>query len=126
MSTHIHRAHVAAHICDICARSFKKKALLGLHYQRVHTDEVRPKVQCTTCGALLADERCLRLHNVRHQDHVAVECALCKKVMSNKHSLSHHMRYVHSERVFPCTICPKSFKRPMELRVIDKWTPYWR
>lgn len=116
MSSHIQSVHVAAHICDICAHTFKSKFQLKSHYQKVHIGDTKPKVQCTICAAWLTDERCLRRHVERHQQ-VAVSCPLCGKLARSKSSLASHIQYVHGGRLFPCTVCDKSFKRAIGLRV---------
>lgn len=71
MASHIQGVHAASHMCDSCGDCFKAKAQLVEHVRRIHTGERKPKVQCGTCGALLADAGNLRKHMQRH-DQVAV------------------------------------------------------
>lgn len=109
--------HVARHICDICATVFKSRTGLTKHVRRVHSDEPKqPKVQCTVCGNWLSDGRGLKKHMDRHEQ-TEQTCQLCGKVTPNLHALGAHMRYVHSERIHKCTLCEKSFKKEIGLKV---------
>lgn len=113
---HMRAVHIAAHICDMCGVTFKTKSMVIEHSRRVHSGIRKPKVQCGTCGALLADEQNLRKHQERHNQ-VAVACDLCGRVTPNQFALAAHMRSMHSTKEFPCTMCDKSFKRAIGLRV---------
>lgn len=102
-------------MCDSCGACFKAKAQLTEHVRKVHTGESKPKVQCGTCGALLADAGNLRKHMQRHEQ-VAVACPLCGKVSPNQFSLNGHMRYVHGTQEFACTMCDKTFRKAITLK----------
>lgn len=50
LQTHIRGVHENrnAHMCDICAKTFKSKLFFEQHCLE-HSDVRRPKVQCTLC-----------------------------------------------------------------------------
>lgn len=116
LANHIRGVHenAFAHMCHICAKTFKSKQVYELH-QRAHMEQAPPKLQCTICGSWLKHEHSLRKHMARH-DQQAEVCKLCNKVAPNSHALANHMRYVHSERAHKCTMCEKAFKKPIGLR----------
>lgn len=55
---------------------------------------------------------------MRYHNDTPRECSICNKVYPNKNSLNSHIRYVHKEKNFQCTMCDKSFKIAIQLKVI--------
>lgn len=121
LANHIRGVHenAFAHMCHICAKTFKSKQVYDLHLQHEHLDTEPPKLQCSICGNWLKHEHSLRKHMARHGQTEEV-CKLCNKVAPNRHALGNHMRYVHSERSYKCTMCDKAFKKPIGLKVNKK------
>lgn len=62
-------------------------------------------------------ESSLRAHLARHKD-TTHKCPKCGKETSSRDSLQNHLRYVHAERKYNCTLCEKAFKKPIGLRVM--------
>lgn len=52
-----------------------------------------------------------------HIDTTTHPCKICTKVCANKQALNGHMRAVHVDRKYSCTLCDKAFKDPKPLRV---------
>jgi transposase len=44
-------------------------------------------------------------------------CSTCGKISPNKKAMLNHIRTVHVDRIFDCSVCDKSFKRATNLKV---------
>lgn len=57
------------------------------------------------------------MHMRYHTDTSTYPCPKCGKMYPNKQALGSHMRTVHVDRKFSCSLCDKAFKTPKPLRV---------
>jgi ribosomal protein L37AE/L43A len=49
------------------------------------------------------------------QEHV---CDICEKIYPNRKALSSHKIHMHvKQKVYECSVCEKSFKKPLSLKV---------
>lgn len=104
-------------MCEICAKVFKKQRSYELHFMVEHTNSVQ-KVQCELCGIWLKHEEMLRQHKMRHRETVQT-CPICGRQSKNRKSLASHLKRVHTEALFKCNVCEKSFKRQLALKVTE-------
>lgn len=100
-------------MCEICARSFVDKVNLTVH-KRTHS--TLPRLQCPYCDARLKNKITLKIHMRVHNPSIHT-CTICSKELATKNALMNHIQYVHSEKKFKCTICDKTFKKALTLKV---------
>lgn len=117
MKLHVLKVHQRIHeqICDVCARVFYTKEGFQ-HHLLSHQQIEETKVQCSYCGEWLKNRGSLSKHVKRHTD-TPQKCKFCDKVKPNRSALTHHVRLVHRKAAYPCTLCDKTFKRPLALTV---------
>ncbi|PSN55600.1 hypothetical protein C0J52_04048 [Blattella germanica] len=95
-------------ICNICNKSFARKAFLEGH-TRTHTGE-RPYA-CEFCQSAFNDRSNLRKHTRIHfkVPPVTVDCEICNKTFFNINTLRKHARLHAGDKPYICEICSKSF-----------------
>lgn len=81
----------------------------------MHTN-IQQKVRCELCGKWLKHEYGLKEHMRRHSA-TNEKCESCGRISANKKALRAHIRIVHGDPAFRCTICDKTFKRTKTLKV---------
>lgn len=118
LSRHIHQVHdsVNIQICEICAKPFKSIRSYENHYRVAHTEQDQ-RVQCEICGRWLKHINSLKEHKRLHTIS-AEQCQFCGKMSSNKKYLKAHIRAVHHDPTFKCSVCEKSFRVERVLKVL--------
>ncbi|KAJ2941947.1 hypothetical protein O0L34_g10765 [Tuta absoluta] len=48
---------------------------------------------------------------IKHGNLPPVTCTVCRKTIKNKHSLYHHMKFVHTDKTVHCDVCNKWYSR---------------
>ncbi|XP_038106969.1 zinc finger protein 425-like [Culex quinquefasciatus] len=94
--THQRRHRDQAYTCITCKKSFKEKFELDRHVKQVHRE--RPK---------------------RAPPAMKFHCSECDKTFTLEKLYKNHM-VRHGERIFKCTLCPKSFVLKCDLRKHEK------
>lgn len=107
------------HVCHVCAKEIKDKHSFEKHV-RSHFGDIGPRVKCPLpdCDSWLKDEDNLRQHLQRHNpEGKSYKCDVCEKECKNRRALTNHKRYSHSNEIFQCEQCFKTFKKSISLRV---------
>ncbi|XP_077298944.1 uncharacterized protein LOC143920107 [Arctopsyche grandis] len=100
------------HYCDICSKSFNRKAKLSEHMS-VHTG-VKP-LKCDICSKSFNIKYKLSEHMSVHSGVKPYKCDVCFKSFPSKYRLSVHMDIHTGVRPHKCDICLKSFHRKFTL-----------
>lgn len=110
-------------ICQVCGKEIKDNKGFEKHV-RSHFEDSGPRVKCLypNCDSWLKDDENLKIHMRRHNRNDNAEgkmykCPECDKVCSNMNKLKYHKQYTHSNKIFTCDVCDKTFKRAISLRV---------
>lgn len=109
----LHHQPNSTKICDVCAKTFSCVKTFQSHWM---THSSQPRMQCTICGKWLKSKDSLRSQLRRHND-TQHACQYCQKKTPNRQALANHILYVHSEKTHKCTLCDKTFKAAMGLKV---------
>ena len=96
----VHRKHFG---CNICYRTFRKKAH-GLVHMAEHEGE--RGFQCDQCGNDYKRAGDLKSHTKLCLDVELVKCDLCEKCFKGKQRLKLHRRRFHVD-LYQCPDCPK-------------------
>lgn len=119
LTAHIKRAHIAPpEVCDFCGKEFKCKYYLKLHRNEAHMGMEIKRIQCNLCGVSMRENHLsihMKCHNAQTEPHLI--CSICSKELKNKISMKSHMRFVHGNREHQCTICGKTFRASIALKV---------
>lgn len=102
-------------VCEVCGKGFPARTSLEKH-ELTHVDQNLTKVQCGICSKWLRNEYSLREHKKTHKQ-AAQKCAHCDTLAYNANEMKIHISQFHSEHKHQCSICQKSFIRPIRLRV---------
>ena len=112
----LHKQQVAGDYrfqCDICLKKF----VSGSHYKgHMNSHTGQRDHQCMKCGKLFGQKSSLNRH-LEHCPKVKVDrskdehkCLECNKVYSSRDTLASHVQGLHSNTVFRCKFCNKSYK----------------
>ncbi|XP_058444478.1 transcription factor grauzone-like [Malaya genurostris] len=101
-------------ICDICAKGFHLRSQFLLH-KIEHRNPTELKMQCEICQRWLKNRPNWRRHMQQHEQ-TEVTCDICGHVSPHQRALMGHKRRQHRDRQYPCTLCPKTFRKPITLR----------
>lgn len=122
------RKHCKTHIetdlcCPGCNSAFKTKEELKLHEDSYYMFKMKNKIEiptesydgqtCLICSKTFTSKgnfklHYLRIHSLKHQDHV---CEICGKSFYDKHNHATHMLHVHTDhRPYKCHVCQLGFK----------------
>lgn len=103
------------HVCEKCGRAFSAPSLLAQH-AITHVDRAITQIQCDVCFKWVKNEGILRTHKLTHIQ-IPLKCPHCDKVKFNERALRSHISLSHEPPKHQCTICHKSFARPLMLKV---------
>lgn len=104
-------------VCDKCGKGFRGPSQLMKH-AATHGDE---KVQCDICGKWQKHEYSLQEHKARAHRRAPQKCPHCDTLAYNPNEMKIHMSQFHSQHKHQCSICQKSFARPVRLKVCVRW-----
>ena len=96
-----------------CGFKFTTTKKMEDHVRRVHT-EVK-KFKCDKCDKSYSRPSGLHNHKMTKHDKTTVECPDCMRRI-NSVKISDHMRVVHGDRPYKCTICGKNFSHIYNLK----------
>lgn len=101
------------HKCDLCSRSFKRKAHLQRHY-RLHTGE-KPYA-CNVCHMRFTRSERRNQHIEReHKQTNISNCQYCGKGFHSEDERVTHMSLHLENRFFECSVCKKGFEKASAL-----------
>ncbi|XP_052859725.1 zinc finger protein 568-like [Anopheles cruzii] len=104
------------YICDVCAKSFKKKSDYNIHKRLVHLKQYI-SVECEICKKWLKDVTYLTTHIRKCHKTKTFACDTCGKVFATSWSLKHHIRSAHmTKETFLCSICGKNLASKNSLK----------
>lgn len=103
--------------CEICGKSLNISRVESHRLLHISKEErTKNRVQCGVCYEWFLSPDRLKVHEITHSVS-QVECQMCHKIFKHKDKLVGHIRRMHSEREFKCTLCPSAFVREKELKV---------
>ncbi|XP_032240025.2 uncharacterized protein LOC5514480 [Nematostella vectensis] len=95
--------------CHGCDRQFTTRRALNIHF-RVHTEE--HYFQCEECPRKCDSEETFLMHMRLHEG--SFKCPKCPMTFPRRSRLAVHVR-THSDKVFQCDQCGKSFRHSRSL-----------
>ncbi|XP_063707835.1 gastrula zinc finger protein XlCGF42.1-like [Culicoides brevitarsis] len=107
-----HTEHKEFH-CLVCGKEFPVKVDFTRH-QRIHTNEKR--FTCSICGKSFTDRSTHLKHEKIHLGLKPFKCQLCPKSFTHKFVLENHILVHTGLKNFPCTQCKKRFSRKIKLK----------
>lgn len=103
-------------VCEVCGKGFPSRRSLERH-EITHVDRSLTEVQCDICGKWQKNQNTLYTHKKTHKQ-AAQKCPHCDTLAYNANEMKVHMSQFHqASNKHQCTICQKSFIRPIRLRV---------
>ncbi|XP_065076228.1 zinc finger protein OZF-like [Ochlerotatus camptorhynchus] len=102
--------------CEYCGQEYPSKVSL-LHHVKLHTTAT----SCEICGKIFKERHKLRLHiQRRHEKLKKYECNICKKKLGSLDSVQIHIKTYHSNQVFKCSYCSRTFSSELTHRYHEK------
>ncbi|XP_062535848.1 zinc finger protein 569-like [Armigeres subalbatus] len=102
--------------CEYCGKVYPSKVALLTHI-KIHTSAVA----CEVCGKVFVQRNKLRLHiERRHQKMKNYECHVCKKKLTSLGAVTNHIKTYHSNQIFKCSYCPKTYTSELTHRYHEK------
>ena len=89
--------------CDVCNKSFSRKASLNAHQKKIHKDLAASGVSpatdrtCPHCGEFFAYPSDMKRHMTVHTGERLLGCDVCNKSFSRKASLNAHQKKIHKD-----------------------------
>lgn len=126
-----HHSSELPYQCDLCGNCFRIKKYIRRHMKQ-HRLKQRKNKQATLRSVIcsICSKRCYNLNNhmMKHSDHRAFSCDICKATFKTKHHLAGHMPIHINARQYKCPLCPKDFNFKTQftrhLRVHSTTCPY--
>lgn len=121
VALHVQMYHMESDVqcpstCEYCGEVYPSKVSL-LHHMKQHTTAA----SCEICGKVFKERRKLRLHiERRHEKLRKYECSICQKKLSSLDSVQMHIKSAHSNQVFKCSYCPKTYPTELSHRYHEK------
>ena len=101
--------------CRFCLLDFSFPSALYFHLKRKHDNTIQ-KTPCKVCGKLFHPTM-MRSHVARQHEERDVECTMCNQTLSNRYSLTRHIKIHHENiRNKQCQECGKRFDTNTKLR----------
>lgn len=105
------------YVCEVCGRGFESPSLLAQHaVVHIDMDKCSTKVQCNICGKWQKTESRLKDHIKFHKQEPQ-KCSHCDEIIYSKNEMKLHISQFHAMHKHQCSICEKSFARPVRLKV---------
>ncbi|XP_062535850.1 zinc finger protein 37 homolog [Armigeres subalbatus] len=102
--------------CDQCGKVYPSKLALKNH-MRLHTSGAA----CEICGKVFKERNRLRKHiQRRHENLKLFECHICKKKLTSLCSVQSHIKTYHTNQVFKCSYCPRTYTSEMTHKFHEK------
>ena len=95
------------HVCDVCAKAFKKPYDLKRH-KLVHSGEALPHT-CDVCSKAFTKPENLKRHKLIHSGEKPYECEVCHKRFTQSGSLKMHVQLHSNETPYTCGVCGQAF-----------------
>ncbi|XP_065076208.1 zinc finger protein 182-like [Ochlerotatus camptorhynchus] len=102
--------------CEYCGEVYRSKVSL-MHHMKLHTTAA----SCEICGKIFKERHKLRLHiQRRHEKLKKYECHICQKKLGSLDSVQIHIKTSHSNQVFKCSYCSKTYSSELTHRYHEK------
>lgn len=121
VATHIEIAHSddksqTSWTCKHCEAEFTSKSSL-VHHMKLHTTAA----SCELCGKVFKERSKLRIHiQRRHEKVKKYECHICHKKLVSLDSVQNHIKTYHTDQVYKCRYCEKTYKSEITHRYHEK------
>ena len=96
----VHR-NERSHLCDLCGKSFKTRAVLVSHRCSNHTDTQRTSYHCPQCGFISSNRTAIHKHRQLHPCE-SLLCHVCGAAYPDRSTLRRHARVHDPSRPFAC------------------------
>ncbi|XP_029731920.2 uncharacterized protein LOC109407604 isoform X5 [Aedes albopictus] len=104
--------------CPICKKVYASQSAMQSH-KHVH---MLPRFKCPECDEWFHIRSLLLKHRRTHHRNIPLKatdptanepqkCPICEVEFPNLYRLNDHVKIVHTERRFKCTLCPKGFNQ---------------
>ena len=128
----VHSQNKQENICDICERSFSTKSNLKRHQETKHTErDPNSCFKCKNCEKVFErKDNLIRHERTEHNEErktaiipginenvTPYPCYICDKVYTTKFSVLRHIERTHTNKIFACETCWKSFSSNESLQV---------
>ncbi|ELT87606.1 hypothetical protein CAPTEDRAFT_179867 [Capitella teleta] len=104
--------------CSVCERTFSSRQAQVKHELQEHATS--SMFTCDLCQELCTSVAALRKHKERHKhkERGGIICDICGKSFSDRSSLHHHKKGIHTnEKPFSCTQCDSKFNFSNSLKL---------
>ncbi|XP_062535849.1 zinc finger protein 227-like [Armigeres subalbatus] len=121
VATHIEMFHAedasqTSWKCKHCEEVFTSKSSLT-HHMKLHTTAA----SCELCGKVFKERSKLRIHiQRRHEKIKKYECHICHKKLVSLDSVQNHIKTYHSNQVYKCRFCQKTYNSELSHRYHEK------
>lgn len=130
VDSHILRVHEnkklpLKYVCEVCGKGFSSPSALVKHRNQTHIDRSQTEVQCNVCGKWQKNQYSMLAHKKTHKQ-AAQKCPHpnCDKLAYNPNEMKTHLSQFHAQHKHQCSICKKSFIRPIRLRVCKRFSNF--
>ncbi|XP_055614075.1 zinc finger protein 62-like [Uranotaenia lowii] len=102
------------HLCHICAKGFQDTGCWKKHMEKHENVNQTPeeRAKCDECDSWIVKSN-MRKHKMIHSG--SKTCQECGQVCPSALSLQYH-KAQHKKQLLSCTVCDKTFKKPVNLR----------